>query len=123
MYTNLLPKIKNAEGAGKKTLTSIFSKADFSVAKILADNGYIKDVQKKPLHKKSFLEVKLAAKNTISGIKFISKPSRRMYVGWKEIGRVKNGYGLSVFSTSRGMMSGKDARKNKIGGEYLFEIW
>ena len=123
MYTNLLPKIKNAEQAGKKTLTAVFSGADFSVARVLADSGYIKDVQKKPVHKKIFLEIKLTGKKSISGIKFVSKPSRRIYLRYKDIPRVKNGYGLGVFSTPRGVMSGKDARKNRVGGEYLFEIW
>ena len=63
------------------------------------------------------------SKGVITGVKFISKPSRRLYVGYKDIRRVKSGYGLSVISTPIGVVSGSEARKSKVGGEILFEIW
>ncbi len=122
MYYDLLPKIKNAAASKMgQTLTS-FSKMDFAVAKILLDAGYLKDVQKKTVGKKNFLEIKLSNKK-INGFKLISKPSKHVYASREKIMPVKNNYGLGVFSTSKGIMSNKEARKNKVGGEYLFEIW
>ncbi len=122
-YYDLLPKIKNAENAGKSSLTVPCSNMDFEVAKVLVKEGYIKDVQKKPVGKKNFLDIKLSAKKVISGIKLKSKPSRHIYMDYRNIKWVRNGYGVGIFSTPKGIMSGRDARKNKVGGEYLFEIW
>ncbi len=124
MYYDLLIRIKNAEVAEKDSLVAGFSGLDLAVAKILAEGGYIKDVQKKTVGKKSFLEIKLAkGGHAINGIKIISKPGRRMYVGAEEIRAIRQGYGMAVISTSKGVMNGKTARKQKVGGEYLFDIW
>lgn len=127
MYYDLLAKIVNAERAKKGTLTTRFSKLDFAVAKILAKAGYLADFQKKSIGRKSFIEIKFNKHNAktplISGFKVMSKPSRRLYVDYRNIRLVKQGYGLGVISTSRGVMSSKEARKNKVGGEYLFQIW
>ena len=59
----------------------------------------------------------------IGSVKLVSKPSRRIYAGYRELRPVKSGLGLLVVSTPRGIMSGKEARKMKLGGEVLFEIW
>ncbi|MBU6500791.1 MAG: 30S ribosomal protein S8 [Patescibacteria group bacterium] len=126
MYYDLLAKIKNAESAKKKTMTTSFSKMDFAVAKSLVQGGYLSDAQKKIVGKKNFLEVKLThSKNSpaLSGFKIISKPSRRLYVDYRSLSSVKQGYGLAIISTSKGIMSGKEAKKQKVGGEYLFQIW
>ena len=121
MHYDLITRIKNAESAEKDSLIAIFSKVDFAIAKILAEAGYIKDVQKKSMGRKSFLEIKLArGGKAISGVKIISKPGRRMYIGSGDIRAVRQGYGLSIISTSRGVMNNKDAKKQKVGGEYLF---
>jgi len=124
MHYDLLVRIKNAERAGKDSLTANFSKVDFAVAKILAESGYIKDVQKKTLGRKSILEIKLMrGGDAISGFRIISKPGRRIYIGAEDIHTIRQGYGLAVISTSQGVMNNKDVRKKKIGGEYLFEVW
>ena len=60
---------------------------------------------------------------SVTDIKMVSKPSRRMYSGKEELRPVKNGYGISVVSTSKGIMTGGDAKKAGVGGEMLFEIW
>ncbi len=126
MHYDLLVKIKNADHGEKDSFTTSFSKLDFSVAKILAEAGYIKDVQKKTAGRKSFIEIKLARgrkKPVINGLKIISKPSRRIYVGKREIKAVKQGYGLGVISTPNGILSNTEAKKQGVGGEYLFQIW
>src|SRR3989344_59815 len=111
-YYDLIPRIKNACQAGKTSLTAPFSKMDFSVAKALVEAGYIKEVQKRSSGKKDFLDIKISKKSVINGMKLISKPSRHIYVPLNGIKRVRNGYGIGIFSTSRGIMSDKEARKN-----------
>jgi len=126
MYHDLLAKIKNAEAAQKKTFTTYFSNMDFEVAKVLVRVGYLKDVEKKTVGKKNFLEIKLAGggkKPAIDGVKIVSKPSRHIYADYRRLRPVRQGYGAGIISTSKGIMSDKEARKNKVGGEYLFEIW
>ena len=103
-----------------------FSKMDFEIAKTLADEGYIKSVEKKTFNKKHFLEVKLKYKNdatTFTDFKIISKPSRHMYKKAADLKPVKNSYGRAVLSTPRGIMTNVKARKENVGGEYLFEVW
>jgi small subunit ribosomal protein S8 len=127
MYYDLLARIKNAIRARKDALTMPFSKFDYAVAKVLEDNGYLAGVEKKVLGKRTMLEVKLKfdaeGHAAITDFKIASKPSRHLYNGYKELRPVRQNYGMSVMSTSLGIMSNKEARKKKVGGEYLFEIW
>ena len=126
MYYDLLARIKNAAMAGKSSLLAPFSRVDFEVAKVLAKENYLKDVQKKVINRKNFIELKLAYAHdraVIQGFKVMSKPGRRFYSRYQDLKSVRNGYGLGVLSTSRGIMDNKEAKKNRVGGEYLFEIW
>ncbi len=126
MHYDLLAKIQNAERAKKESTTTRFSKFDFAVAKILKEEGYVGEVLKKTIGKLEYLEIKMPKgkkAREINGFKIISKPSRHLYVGAQNLKSVRQGYGTAVVSTSKGVMSGKDARKNNVGGEYLFEIW
>lgn len=126
MYIDFLPRIKNAQMAGKESLFMPFSRLDLSIGRVFVESGYVKDIQKKSVGKKNFLEVKLSYKNgrpAVTDFKIMSKPSRHLYFGWKYLRPVKNGYGLGIISTSKGIMTDKEARKNKVGGEYLFQIW
>lgn len=126
MHYDLLAKIQNAERAKKESVTTRFSKFDFAVAKILKEEGYLGEVLKKTVGKLEYIEIRLPKgkkAREISGFKVISKPSRRLYVGAQNLKSVRQGYGTAVVSTSRGVMTGKDARKGNIGGEFLFEIW
>ena len=126
MYYDLLVKIKNAAQAKKEGLQTRFSIFDFAVLKALHGAGFIHDVQKKNVGKKSFLDIKLryeGGKPAITGVRFLSKPGRRAYVGYRDVKAVRQGYGVSVLSTPSGVMTNRDARKKKVGGEYLFEIW
>lgn len=126
MYHDLLVRIKNAQMAGKKSLIFPFSKMDFEIAKILVQENYLKEVQKKTFSKKAFLEIRLVyfgGQPAIRGFRFKSLPSRRIYIKAKDIKPVKQGYGLGIISTSIGILSDKVARQKGVGGEYLFEIW
>ena len=126
MYYDLLVKIKNAEWAKKESFQTPFSKFDFAVAKILVEARYLRDVQKKNIGKKSFLEVKLRYEKSgpaLSDFRVMSKPSRRFYIGYRDLQSVKQGHGLAILSTPSGIMTNREARKQKVGGEYLFQIW
>ncbi|RMD60231.1 30S ribosomal protein S8 [Candidatus Parcubacteria bacterium] len=126
MYYDLLARIKNAQLVGKKTLRAPFSKMDFAVAGILAAAGFIKSVKRKEMKRKIYLEIALHEKDAperFHDFRIVSKPSRRMYRGYRELKPVKQGYGIAVLSTSRGVMTEREARRRKLGGEYLFEVW
>lgn len=126
MYHDLLSKVKNAGFARKESVLFPYSKADFAIAKILAKSGYVKEAQKKTINRKNFIEVKIGYEGKepiLKKFKVMSKASRRIYAGYQELKPVKNGYGLGVLSTSKGIMTVGEAKKSKLGGEYLFEIW
>ena len=127
---NMLTQIKNAQSRGKEGVVLPFSKMTFGIAEILKNKGFIGGVEKKTrkMNKSevSILGVELKYENgvgAIGGIKMISKPSRRVYVGKDDLKPIKNGYGISIISTSRGLMTGDEAKKAKIGGEIICEIW
>ncbi|MDP3901812.1 MAG: 30S ribosomal protein S8 [bacterium] len=126
MYIDLLTKIKNAQQAGKEGLKVVHVKMDASILDILVKSDYLESVIKKGRAPKRVLDIKLKyqdGKGAINGIKFVSKPSRHIYIGYKDLRSIKQGYGLGVISTSKGIMTTKEARKEKLGGEVLFEIW
>ena len=124
MYYRLLPEIKNALAAGKEKMTVPFSRMDLAVLAVLAENGYIESAEQVTTGKKNNIVVRLGGKKH-SGIDFklLSKPSRRFYSDAASLYRVRQGYGLGVISTPEGIMSAAAAKKKKIGGEYLFQIW
>ncbi len=112
-----LIRIKNAQAVSQKTVTMPFSKKRFSILKVLQEQGFLEKVEKKD----SLLEVSF--QKLIQGVKRISKPSQRIYIQAKDIKPVRGGYGLSIISTSQGIMTNKEARNRKLGGELLFNIW
>jgi len=127
---NMLVQIKNAQRAKHEHVVVPFSRNKFAIANILKSVGYISDVEKrskkakKTEHDVLFVALKYEdSLGAISGIKMISKPSRRMYIKANEIKPVRSGYGLAVVSTSKGIMTSMEASKHKLGGEILFEIW
>ena len=123
MYINLLIKIKNAQEAGKDSLKVPFSKMDLAIAELLSKQGYLKDAESKGKTIKRTIKINLKEGKAINGIKLVSRPSRRLYAGYRDIKSVKSGYGMGVVSTSKGIMSDKEARKQKLGGQLLFQIW
>ena len=126
----MLTTIMNAQAVNKESVTLPFSKMKFGIANVLKTSGYLAGVErKKRKSKKSELELISATLKydehgpAISGIKLISRPSRRMYIKTNQIKPVRSGHGMSVVSTPKGIMGSKEARKQKLGGEILFEIW
>jgi len=126
MHYDLLAKIKNSYGAKKEGFQTAFSTGDLAIAKILARHKYIKDAQKRTIDKKHYIDIKLMytdSKPAFEDFRIKSKPSRRLYTGYTELRPVRQNYGLGILSTPKGIMTTSEARKNKVGGEYLFEIW
>ena len=102
------------------------SKIKLEIAKALEKEGYLGGAQKRNKKNLKLVEVGLIYENgepKISGLKRVSKPSRRIYRSSKEIFRVKNGMGLALYSTPRGLLTDREAKKQKVGGELMFEIW
>lgn len=121
--SDMLVKIRNAQAVNKETVFVSLSSLKYAIAKILGKEGFIKGVEKK---KKAGLEISLRYENkipAISGVKRVSRPGQRIYLPYSKIKRVRGGYGLAVVSTSKGLMSDKEARKQKVGGEVICEIW
>jgi small subunit ribosomal protein S8 len=126
MYIDILTQIKNAQGANQESIKVPFSNMDLAVLEVLEKNQFVESVSKKGRMPKRIIEVRLKYKNgegAIHGVKFYSKPSRRLYASYQKIKPVRQGVGLVVVSTSKGIMDGREARKQKVGGQLLFEIW
>lgn len=124
---DLIVRLTNA-GAVKHAVVSMpFSNFKLAVAEKLKDAGYVKGVEKKGKKVKKSLDITLSYAETgepkIKGVKRISKPGRRMYKSVLEITSVRYGHGTLILSTPKGIKTDKEARKEKVGGEALFEIW
>ena len=118
--------MKNGSLAGKETVTFPYSKMKNGIGECLKKAGYIFEISKKVKNGQPILEVGLVyvdKKPKITEVERISKQSRRVYFGMKDIHPVRNGSGLLVLSTPNGILSGRDARKEQVGGEALFRIW
>lgn len=121
-------RIKNAQSVRKKNISVPFSKMKWAVAELLSSKGYIGAVyQKNKGNVPKYMSIDLLYDTNenplISGVQRISKPSRRLYTKAKDIRKFRRGFGLSVFSTPKGIMADEDAKKNNLGGEFLFNIW
>lgn len=127
MYLNTLIKIKNAYHRKFDRVKVPYGSLDLAILETLLKCGYVESVAKKGRGVKRIIEAKLKydkdGKAAMSGLKFVSRPSRRIYVGYKDIKKSHDGYGYFIFSTPKGILTNVDARKNKVGGEILFEIW
>lgn len=123
---DMIIRFKNAGASGKESLSVPYSKFKHEICNFLEKEGYIKSVSRRGKKIAKSLEVELLYENDkpkIREVKRVSKLSRRVYKKAKDIRPVKNGYGILVMSTARGLLSGKDARRASLGGEALFEIW
>ncbi len=126
MYTNLLTHIKNAQGVKKETVKTPYSVMDERILDALVKSKFIAGFEKKGRNPKRYLEINLLYKNdspAITGIKFVSLPSRHIYKKYSQLKPIKQGYGVSIISTPKGIMSDAQAKKEKVGGEVLFNIW
>ena len=119
---DMLTRIRNALHALHKDVAIPTSKIKADMAKILKEEGYIEDYEVSDTEITVALKY-IKGKPVISGMKKVSKPSRRVYVGSHDIPRVQNGIGVCVLSTSSGVMTGETAHDRNVGGEVLCEIW
>ena len=125
---DMLIGIKNAHMARKEQVSVPFSKIKFTIAKILKEAGYVDEVERKSKKTKKgeldYLTVtlKIADENEF-GLKIVSRPSRRIYIKAKDIRKVRSGYGIAIISTSKGIMTADNARKNGLGGQVICEVW
>ena len=130
MYTDpisdMLTRIRNALAANKSELVMPYSKFKHSLANVLLAEGFISGVNELPGRVKT-LQINLKYDNTgapvISGIKRVSTPGQRIYLPVTKIPRTNGGFGVTVVSTSRGLLSDKQARKDRVGGEVVCQIW
>lgn len=123
---NMINMIKNGGLAGKESISVPFSKIKMAIAECLNKEGYIKSFSKKTKKGLPILEIELAyidGKPKVTGVDRVSKLSRRIYVGVKNIQSTKNGHGLTVLTTPKGVLTDKQARREMVGGEVLFKIW
>lgn len=122
---DFLIRIQNASKVRRDTVSVPYSAMKLELAKLLAREGYVGEVEKKTSSNAITIALKygLNGRPIISGARRISKPSRRLYAGVRDIRPVKSGHGLLVLSTPAGVMTGKEAKTKRLGGETLFEIW
>ena len=123
---DMLTRIRNAGSAGHATVDIPQSNLKKSIAKILLDEGYIESYELVEGNTQGIIRVTLkysGRKHVISGIKRISKPGLRTYADKASLPRVLNGLGIAIISTSKGVMTDKEARKLGVGGEVLAYVW
>jgi len=117
---DMLTRIRNAARAGLPELELPRSRVKFEIAKILEKEGYLKNVADDSAGRKITLTIRYDGRKAVMrDIQRLSKPGRRLYVGWQDIPRVKSGLGLTVISTSQGIMTGGEARRRRLGGELI----
>jgi small subunit ribosomal protein S8 len=124
---DMLTIIRNALAVKKPFAVVPFSKLKMELAKLLLKNGFVEkvDTEGRKVKKEIKIYLKYNEDKTpaISGLKRISKPGQRIYKKYRELKPVKFGYGIAVISTSKGLLTDKEARKQKLGGEVICEVW
>lgn len=123
---DMMNMLKIASVRGHESIVVPASAIKFAIAECLVKEGFVKSVAKKIRHGRDHIEITLMYENgkpRIADVKRISKPSCRVYNGAKDIRQIKNGHGITVLSTPKGILSGKVARKEQVGGEVLFTLW
>ena len=123
---DLITRIRNAQMRGRTSLTSPASALRARLLNVLKDEGYIRDFREVENggHKELEIELKyFEGAPAIHQIQRVSKPGRRVYSGIKDLGLVRNGLGISILSTPKGVMSDAAAREQNVGGEILCEVY
>lgn len=123
---DFLTRLRNGGSARKAEVTAPYSKIKAEIARILKQEGYISNYEVDTTGK--FPEIKVTTKmvnrtSAITGLKRVSKPGLRKYVGATEIPKVLGGMGISILSTPQGVISGREAKKQNVGGELLAYVW
>jgi len=124
--TDMLNQIRNAQAVQKPEILITFSNFKNEIASILSKEKFIGEIKKQSKGKVKMLKIGLKYDGgipAIQGAKRISKPGQRIYVKANEIKSVRGGFGVSIISTPKGLMTNKEAKKAKLGGEVLLEVW
>ncbi|MBZ9578419.1 30S ribosomal protein S8 [Patescibacteria group bacterium] len=134
--TDLLNRIRNAQAVFHPTVDIPFSQIKYRIIQILAKEGFIEKFEKKGKKAKKIIRITLKyiektsaegearqRRPAISNLKRISKPGQRIYLSYKKIKKVRGGYGMVIVSTPEGLMTDREIRKQKLGGEVICEIW
>lgn len=124
---DMITRIRNGGQARLKRVEIPESRLKREVARVLQEQGYISNFSSDGDPKKPMLTVEVryneGSEPMIQGIQRVSRPSRRVYVGWQEIPKVRNGLGIAILSTPRGILTDEQAREAHVGGEILAEVW
>ena len=127
---DMLAMIKNAYGRRHKRVSLTHSRLKEGVAKVLRSEGYLEDVKMLPDEKRPerkylhlYLKYDSDGQSVISDIKRVSKPGCRIFRGVDNLGRIMDGLGVQVLSTSKGILSDRQARKQRVGGELICKVW
>ena len=124
---DILTRIRNGNSALKPEVLIPYSRLKAEIAKVLKREGYIADFYAEKLENgRQVLKVQLkivGKERAIVGIKRVSRPGLRRYVGSQDVPRVLGGMGISILTTSRGIMTGREAKKANVGGELLAYVW
>jgi len=124
--TDMLNRIRNAQAVSHQTVDVPYSRLKAEIAKILEEEKFLTKVDIKRKKKGKILKLSLKydkKEGIISGLKRISRPGQRIYSDFKNINKIKKKSGIVILSTSKGLMTDKEARKKRLGGELLCEIW
>ena len=124
---DMLTSIRNAQAARKETVSVPYSKIKMEIAKVLAKEKFIKEADHKGKKINKMIDIVLnydsLNRPTITRLKRVSKPSRRIYSPSSKIKKIRQGFGFQIISTPKGILTGKEARKEKIGGEVICEVY
>ena len=124
---DMLTRIRNGAGARKASIDVPWSRHKEAVARVLVDEGYLADaamVEEKPFPVLRIgLRYDQGRRPVISGIRRVSRPSLRVYVGQKNIPSVRRGLGVSILSTPKGILPDREARRQGVGGEVICQVW
>ncbi len=125
--SDMFTRIRNAQSAGHKNVSVPASKIKQKILEVMAREGIIEQFRAMKDNGKSFFNVivkyRASGEPLIRVIKRVSRPGLRKYYGYKEIPKIKSGFGMSIISTSKGLMSDSEARANKIGGEIICSLY
>ena len=124
--SNMLTSIRNAQAVSHEIVNIPFSVLKYQIAMVLQKRGFIGQIEKKGRKPDKLIKITLKYKNktpVISGIKRVSRSGQRIYISSQNIRKIKNGYGISVISTPKGLMTNEEAKNNNLGGEVICEVW
>lgn len=123
---DMLNRIRNAQAVEHPTVDIPFSNLKYNIAKILEKQGFVEKVERRGRKTQKLIKINLKYNDkipAITGLKRVSKLGKRIYLPKERIKKVMAGFGIAIISTSKGLLTDAEARKHKLGGEVLCEIW